>query len=142
MEKNDQKIEYEKTPIKNLPQNEFAEAERSAIKLMQNESFKEELELLRKGKKIKNDSKYWSDNLYLDKHKIIRTKGRLNDTSFEKINTPVLFQHKHPLTLLYIQFKHKCYNCSSVDYTLNIIRREIHSLKLRLQRTRQGFIYS
>ena len=101
------------------------------IKLMQINSFEEEIDLLKKGKSMKANSKYYQDKLYLDKYEIIRTQGRLNDTSFEKVNTPILFEYKHPLTLLYIQYKHKCYNNSSVNYTLNIIRREIHSIKLR-----------
>ena len=71
----------------------------------------------------------------MEEYEIVRCKGRLNDTSFITINTPILFAYNHPLTILYIQHKHKCFNCNSVNYTLNIIRREIHSLKLRKQIT-------
>ena len=135
LKKKAKKIQYENTPLKQTSANEFAEAERTAIKLMQANSFEEEINLLKAGKRVKASSKYYQDNLYLDKYQIIRTHGRLSDTSFEKVNTPILFEYKHPLTLLYIQYKHKCYNNSSIVYTLNLIRRDIHSIKLRKQIT-------
>ena len=126
------KLDHEITPIKEMSVNEFAEAERTIVKLMQSESFPEEIELLKKGKSVKKNN-LLQMKLYLDEYDIIRCQGRLNDTSFITINTPILFAPDHPLTIMYIQYKHKCYNCCSVNYTLNSIRREIHTIKLRQQ---------
>ena len=100
---------------------------------MQKESFQEELKDLRKNKRVKQSSVYAREKLYIDENGIIRSQGRLNDTSFVKINTPIVFAYNHPLTILYIQHKHKCYKCSSIQYTLNKIRREITSRKLGKQ---------
>ena len=85
---------------------------------MQKESFQEELKDLRKNKRVKQSSVYAREKLYIDENGIIRSQGRLNDTSFVKINTPIVFAYNHPLTILYIQHKHKCYKCSSIQYTL------------------------
>ena len=81
---------------------DFTEGERFAVKLMQKESFKEELKNLKEGKRIRNNS-LAQMKLYLDEYGIIRCQGRLNDTGFVTINTPILFAYNHPLTILYIQ---------------------------------------
>ena len=130
--KRSKKLGHEITLTKVISSNEFAEAERKVIRRMQLESFPEEIASLKKGKIVKKNN-LCQMKLYLDKHDIIRCQGRLNDTGFISINTPILFAPDHPLTIMYIQYKHKCYNCCSVNYTVNMIRRDIHTAKLRQQ---------
>ena len=114
--------------------NDFAAGEREAILTMQRESFPEELELLRNNQRVIGDKgQYAQLKLYLDPHGIIRLHGRLKDESLAGVNHPILYAYRHPLTISYILYKHKHLNCASVSYTLNIVRREMHSLKLRRQ---------
>ena len=123
------KSKVEKFPI---TQNHRAAGERQAIKLMQKECFPDELLALQKGERVRNP-RMLQLKLYLDTYGIIRIRGRLNDEHFSGTNRPILFGYRHPLTILFILDQHKCYNCSSITYTLNKIRREIHSFKLRRQ---------
>ena len=112
--------------------NEMRSAERLAIKTMQLQCFPKELKSLQKGERVQNP-KFFQLKLYLDRYGIIRIQGRLRDEHFTKTNKPILFGYRHPFTILFILNRHKGYNCSSKDYTLNKVRREIHSFKLRRQ---------
>ena len=112
--------------------NDKAEAERLAIKTMQKQSFPSEILALGKGLSVQKE-KFLQLKLYLDKYGIIRVHGRMNDKYFINANRPILFAYRHPLTILFIQNKHKCLNCGSVSYTLSQIRKEIHCPKLRRQ---------
>ena len=103
-----------------------------AIKTMQKECFPTELANLQQGDRVQN-KKFFQLKLYLDEVGIIRIQGRLNDKHFTKTNKPILFGYRHPLTILYILDQHRMYNCSGVSYSLNKIRRVIHSPKLRRQ---------
>ena len=101
---------------------------------MQKECFPHELNQLRKGLRPEGEKgQYAQLKLYLDNRGIIRLHGRLNEESLIKANHPILFAYGHPLTISYILYKHKCYNCSSVTYTLNQLRRDIHVPKFRKQ---------
>ena len=123
-----------KTVKTTITANDFAVGERLAIRTMQREAFPKELELLEKGQKVIGpDGEFAQLKLYLDCHGIIRLHGRCNDEALKIANKPILFAYNHPLTILYILNRHKCLNCSSVNYTLNQIRRDIHSSKLRIQ---------
>ena len=114
--------------------NDFAAGEREAIRTMQREAFPDELELLRNNEKVVGDKgQYAQLKLYLDTYGIIRLHGRLTEESLAGVNHPILYAYRHPLTISYILYKHKHLNCASVSYTLNIVRREMHSLKLRRQ---------
>ena len=123
-----------KTKLRKFPlkQKLRAAGERLAITYMQRECFPKELLALKNGEKVKNP-KFLQLKLYLDHQGIIRIQGRLNDKHFTRTNKPILFGYRHPLTVLFILDRHKCYNCSGVEYTLNKIRKEIHSPKLRRQ---------
>ena len=128
-------LEYMRTHkfIKCIPsKNDRAAGERLAILTMQKECFPNELLDLNKGERVRNE-KYAQLKLYLDTYGIIRIQGRIRDEHFTKTNRPILFEYNHPFTILFIQDRHKCYNCSSVSYTLSQIRKEIHCLKLRKQ---------
>ena len=112
--------------------NDFAQAERLAIRTMQQHSFPHELQQLREGiRPIGDKGQYAQLKLYLDSQGIIRLHGRLNDEAFLEANRPILFAYNHPLTIAYILSRHKCINCASKLYTLNKIRRDIYAPKLR-----------
>ena len=114
--------------------NDLAGGEREAILTMQRESFADELELLRENKRAVGDKGQFAQlKLYLDSKGIIRIHGRINNESLAGANRPILYAYRHPLTISFILYKHKHFNCSSTSYSLNIIRREMHSLKLRRQ---------
>ena len=109
-----------------------SEGETLAIKTMQRNCFSEILETLEKGKRV-TANEFLKLKLFLDDKGIIRIHGRLADEFFKHSNKPILFGYRHPLTVLFILDRHRLYNCSPVDFTLNKIRREIHSVKLRRQ---------
>ena len=114
--------------------NDFAEGERLAIKTMQAEAFPHVIQDLKAGRKPVGDKGQFRQlKLYLDSQGIIRLHGRLNDEAFQEANRPILFAYNHPLTISYILHKHRCMNCSSVTYTLNALRRDIHTPKFRKQ---------
>ena len=115
-----------------ITHNRFVEGERLMWKYMQRENFQVELSRLECGIPV-DTGPFAQLKLYLDKYGIIRCHGRLPDASFSDVNKPVLFPYRHPLTLLFIQQNHRCINCSGVTHTLNRVRRDIHSLKLRRQ---------
>ena len=126
-------IKTRETRIKSpITAKDFADGERLAIRTMQREAFPNELELLESNQRVTGKKgEYTQLKLYLDNHGIIRLHGRLTDESLLTANRPILFAYNHPLTISYILNRHKCLNCSSVTYTLNQIRRDIHSPKLR-----------
>ena len=109
-----------------------SEGETLAIKTMQRDSFSEILKTLEKGERVTNNE-FLKLKLFLDDQGIIRIHGRLADEFFKHSNKPILFGYRHPLTVLFILDRHRLYNCSPVEFSLNKIRREIHSLKLRRQ---------
>ena len=115
-----------------ITQGHKVEAERLAIKTMQLQCFNNEISKLKKGERIEN-KKLSQLKLYLDEHDIIRIHGRNQDEHFTRTNRPILFGYRHPLTILFIFSRHRCYNCSGVSYLLNKIRREIESPSLRRQ---------
>ena len=120
--------------IKIVTSSEYIQGERLAIKTMQAECFAAEIELLKQGKHI-SKGPFTQLKHYLDQHGIIRCHVRINDQSFAEVNSPVLFPYGHPLTILYIQKMHKCYNCPGVSGTLKDVRKKIHCLKIRKQVT-------
>ena len=113
-----------------ITQREYAEGERLALRTMQKEYFPREIERLKLGRRI-CEGPFAQLKLYLDKYGIIRCHGRLKDKNFAKVNSPVLFPPRHPLTILYIQSQHKCYNCMGVTSLLNKVRRFLHCIRLR-----------
>ena len=123
---------YEGTLNKYNIGNPRAEGEKLAIKTMQRECFPEEIKILENGGQVKKNE-FCQLKLYLDQYGIIRIQGRLRDEHFTNINKPILFGYRHPLTILLILNHHRCCNCSGVNYTLNKVRKDIHSPKLRRQ---------
>ena len=87
-----------------ITHNRFVEGERLMFKYMQQESFPTILARLRQGLSV-NAGPFAQLKLYLDKYDIIRCSGRMNDAGFAEVNT----------------------------HTLNVVRRDIHALKLRRQ---------
>ena len=109
-----------------------AEGEKLAIKTMQLNSFPQLIKTLEKGERV-TEEQFLQLKLFMDDQGIIRVHGRLTDEFFKHSNKPILFGYRHPLTVLFILDRHRLYNCGPVEYSLNKIRREIHSPKLRRQ---------
>ena len=108
------------------------EGERLAIKTMQLDCFPHIIKTLEQGKRV-TENQFNQLKLFIDENGIIRIHGRVNDEFFKNSNKPILFGYRHRLTILFIIERHRLYNCGPVTYTLNKIRKEIHSPKLRRQ---------
>ena len=101
---------------------------------MQRQMFPQELAELEAGERPKGDKgRYAQLKLYLDEMKVIRLYGRLEGEDYLTINRPIMFAYAHTLTFHYILQRHRVLNHSSVTYTLNQLRNDIFSPKLRLQ---------
>ena len=117
-----------KTPVSNFTREQVSKAEldhakTTAIKIMQRESFARELEILKGGKTITKGS-FSMYGLHLDDNGIIRCKHRVDNLPGN--NTYPMFAHgKHPFIIGFIRCRHKHLNCSSRQYTLHILRKEI-----------------
>ncbi|CAL4152704.1 unnamed protein product [Meganyctiphanes norvegica] len=109
-----------------VTKNAMDEAKDTAIRIMQEDMFGEELHHLKRGQVItKGPCRKW--NLFLDTAGIIRCRGRLANLSEPKIkNDPILVHGKHPLIASFITYKHRHSNCSSRQYTLHKVRKEMH----------------
>ena len=103
---------------------ELNHAKTTAIKVMQREAFAQELAVLNGGGTIdKGPRKKWK--LYLDTEGIIRCKHRLDNLPGNKDIHPIFVHGKHPFVEGYITCKHVHANCSSRQYTLHVIKKEI-----------------
>lgn len=94
--------------IGNLTPLELQNALNILVKLSQQESFSREVERLNKGKSIGAKSSILSLNPFMDKNKIIRVGGRLQNAELNFDRThPILISNKHRLTTLILQNEHK-----------------------------------
>ena len=115
-----------------ISKDELIHAKITAIKVMQRESFARELAILKGGEHItKGPMKKWK--LYLDEHGIIRCRHRLDRLPGNE-NKPILALGTHPFVQGYIRCKHIHANCSSRQYTLHVIKKEIDGQDLQLPR--------
>ena len=107
-----------------IHKDELAHAKLTALKVMQREAFANELETLQLGNSItKGPRKKWKP--FLDNQGIIRCRHRLDNLPGNKEKYPILVHGKHPFVQGYVTCKHEHENCSSRQYTLHIIKKEI-----------------
>ena len=78
------------------------------LKLAQNESFNEEIAILRKNKQLTKSSKLIALSPFVDDHGLLRVGGRLRnaDLEFSKRHQ-ILLDYRHPLTSLIITQEHQ-----------------------------------
>ena len=105
---------------------ELNHAKNVAIKVMQQDMFGNELSLLKQKKSVM-EGPAKKLNLYLDPDGLIRCKGRLENLPDADIsNEPILVHGRHPFTESFIRYKHMHFNCSSRQYTLHKVRKDVH----------------
>ena len=124
------KVSGEKFHINVITKEELDNAKLAAIRVMQSDMFTEELRTLKAKKEVKvGPCRKWG--LYLDTDGIIRCWGRVLDHLEPRIkNNPILVHGQHPFVQSFIRYKHKHSNCSSRNYTLHKIRKELYGISL------------
>ena len=111
---------------KEFSKEELDQAKTKAIQVMQKDMFNKELQLLTKKLPI-TTGPYRKWGLHLDTNGIIRCRDRtLRLTTHGSGIDPILVHGKHPFVLSFILYKHIHSNCSSKQYTLHVVRREVH----------------
>ncbi|VEN50686.1 unnamed protein product [Callosobruchus maculatus] len=102
---------------------ELDDANKTLVKLAQQESFPVELAMLQKEGFIKPNNKLSSLSLFLDDNNIMRVGGRLKNTYLPfNFKHPILLSSKHPLTILIFQHKHAQLLHSGPQLLLSSIR--------------------
>ena len=105
---------------------ELDQAKTRAIQVMQRDMFSTELQILTRGQEI-TTGPYRKWGLHLTTEGIIRCKDRtVSITSPRTGQDPILVHGNHPFVESFIRYKHIHSNCSSKQYTLHVVRREVH----------------
>ncbi|KAB0804831.1 hypothetical protein PPYR_01801 [Photinus pyralis] len=108
-------------------------AMRKLILVVQAQSFKREVELIKNGKRLSGASQILSLNPFVDKDGILRVGGRLSKSSFNmRHKHPIILPSNSTLTDLIIDHEHKRNLHIGVEGTLSIIRTQfwpIHGRK-------------
>lgn len=91
-----------------LTSDELIIAEKKIVQLLQNESFAEEIKILKAEKKLPKTNKYVSLSLFLDDNMILRVGGRLVNADLPyDTKHQILLPDKHPITALIIEECHE-----------------------------------
>lgn len=98
---------------------------KTLLKLVQYQTFYEDINSLRNQKHVKTNSKISSVNPFLDKDGILRVGGRLKNSSlsFERKH-PIILPAKHTFTILLINYEHVRHFHAGPLTLLNIIRQK------------------
>ncbi|KAB0799112.1 hypothetical protein PPYR_06992 [Photinus pyralis] len=106
-----------------LSVDEIKYAMRKLILVVQAQSFKREVELIKNGKRLSGASQILSLNPFVDKDGILRVGGRLSKSSFNmRHKHPIILPSNSTLTDLIIDHEHKRNLHIGVEGTLSIIR--------------------
>ena len=115
---------------------ELDQSKTRAIQVMQRDMFSNELEILTRGQQI-TTGPYRKWGLHLSTEGIIRCKDRTVSIANPRTGPdPILVHGKHPFVESFIRYKHIHSNCSSKQYTLHVVRREVHGPCLTVTITR------
>jgi len=134
LRKANEKISYQRNTEKGTPLSvsELKEAEEEIIKHVQNQGFKEEMQVLRRTTKETQESKrkcevkkcssiYKLDSIL--ENGLIRVGGRLHNAPIKNdAKHPAILPKKHHVTDLIITYYHRASGHSGVEYTLSLIR--------------------
>ena len=105
---------------------EIKEARIIAMKEMQQQCFKKELETLQEGEKVKF-GKCATFQLYIDDQGLIRCHSRVGHRILKGFSiAPVLVDIKHCFVREYLKNMHKCNNHAQSNSTLNKVRQVVH----------------
>ena len=92
---------------------------------MQRDMFATELVILKRGEEVKIGH-FKRKNIFLDSQGIIRSKGRLENMLEPNFNNlQIVANGYHPFVQSYIRYNHVHMNCSSKQYTLHKVRKEL-----------------
>lgn len=106
-----------------LSADELKESLLFMLKLAQLETFGSEILMLKKGGKIRNNSKVLNLNPFLDTSGLLRVGGRLNNANLNYDQQhPIILPYKHELTRLIVRDAHSKHLHSGVQNLLSIIR--------------------
>ena len=109
---------------------ELASAKVTAIKVMQENAFSEELKMLKRTG-IVNKGKCAKLRLFLDDKCVIRCQSRVQFTLLKRQrDAPILADTESEFIRSYIKNVHVTNNCANVNFTLNVSRQDIHAHKL------------
>lgn len=108
---------------------EFNSAKIRVIKLLQAETFINELNDLKQGCSVRKSSKIINLQPFLCKEGLIRVGGRLDnaDISYDS-KYPIILPKSHHITTVIIRHFHECHMHTGVQTTLNAIRQEFWPL--------------
>ena len=110
----------------------YRKAKLFLVKQMQLECFPEELNLLCRGKDVKQ-GRCRNFGLHLDKAGIIRCKGRFeNSPLLESMNLPILCGTSHQLTKMLLWNIHNEDNCPGFSYAMHRIKKELYCPKFKV----------
>ena len=109
---------------------EIARTKLIAIKLIQKETFEDELKMLQT-KGYVNKGRCKNLRLFLDQDGLIRCESRVQFTILKSPSrAPVLFDAENPFTSSYIKNIHVANNCASYNFTVNAAKQEIYAFRL------------
>ena len=107
---------------------ELDQAKLRAIQIMQKEMFATEHNMLITNQDI-TTGPYMKWGLHITPDGIIRCRDRTIRLDGQTIN-PILVHGQHPFVESFIKYKHVHSNCSSKQYTLHVVRKEVHGPSL------------
>ncbi|XP_058809946.1 uncharacterized protein LOC131675118 [Phymastichus coffea] len=108
------------------------EAEKTWFRLIQSAHFPRELETLQKGKELHRGSKLINIQPYIDKHGLLRARGRVSkfcSTHFQ--NQPIILDAKHYATKLLIAEFHRKFDHANNENVINELRQQFYIVGLR-----------
>ena len=101
-------------------------------KLVQQESFGQELKDLKAGRSVSSNSTIVTLSPFLDSNGVMRAKGRLSKSNLSyDMKHPVILPSKHRVIEMYLNYKHKSLHHEGVEYLRSLIQRENWILGLR-----------
>lgn len=111
---------------------ERAYSERVLIKLVQLESFPDDIQSLKSKNAVRSKSKLSSLNPFIDKDGILRVGGRLLNANIAfGTKHPIVLPKKHKYTILLIEFEHKRNFHAGCQATLSFVRQKYWPLNGR-----------
>ena len=113
---------------KQFSKEELDQAKLRAIQVMQKEMFATEHAILLRNQDI-TTGPYRKWGLHISPDGVIRCQDRTLRLDGQTIN-PILVHGQHPFVESFIRYKHVHSNCSSKQYTLHIVRKEVHGPSL------------
>ncbi|XP_074032901.1 uncharacterized protein [Leptinotarsa decemlineata] len=116
-----------------LEVSELNQAEKNLLSRCQEETFSEEMKSLRIHGIVKNTSRLYTLDCFLDEEGLIRLGGRLDNSKLldEYVKRPIILDPKHKITKLLIFYYHEKFNHHGQDTVFNSMRQKFWILRMR-----------